>query len=125
MAGTNGASEKTAVADALKNAAEWGREARKRAEDARKEAVKSLNAIAETLRKEAREKGAGRDVLGNIDDIAKGLERMANSLKRGSLEEAARPPKPAPRRGLTTLAIIFVIGVIIGLVLAGDRDREE
>jgi F0F1-type ATP synthase membrane subunit b/b' len=118
-------------ADAVKQAAqqslnEIGREARKHADDAKKEAVKGLNTAAEALRREAHEAGANREVLESVNQVARGLEQAAAYLRKHSYEDmgadVSRAVKGSPLR---TLSIVFIIGLVVGLLLRGDSHHHD
>lgn len=121
----NGAAEQVAE-EATKTAAELGRELHHHAETAKSEMVKTLYDAAKTLRKQSREAGASEDVQERLDDVATGFEKAAGYLKRNSYSEigehAVRTAKNNP---MQTAALIFVIGVIIGLLLRGSRAGDE
>ncbi len=107
--------------DAGKNLHEFGREARHKADGAKKDMVKTLHTAAHTIRKEARDADASREVRNQADSVAKGFERAAHYLNKHSYdditEDVAEGVKANPWR---TLAIIFFIGLVIGLILRGD-----
>lgn len=108
-----------------KNVAELGRELNHQAQNAKSEMVKSLYDAAKLLRKQTREAGASQDVQERVDDMAEGFEKAATYLKRNSYsdmgEDAVRTVKTYP---LQTMAVIFVIGVFIGLLLRGGHSDE-
>jgi len=83
--------------------------------------VKTLHTAAHTIRKEARDADASREVRNQADSVAKGFERAAHYLNKHSYdditEDVAEGVKANPWR---TLAIIFFIGLVIGLILRGD-----
>ncbi len=112
--------------EASKNVAEIGRELHHHAENAKSEMVKSLYEAAKNLRKQAHEAGAGADMQKHVDDMATGFEKAAGYLKRSSYgdigEDAVHTVKRHPAQ---TLAIIFVVGVVIGLLLRGGRSEHE
>jgi ElaB/YqjD/DUF883 family membrane-anchored ribosome-binding protein len=107
--------------DAGKNLSEFGREARHKADGAKRDMVKTLHDAAHTIRKEARGGNVSRDVRDHADNVARGFERAAHYLNRHSYEDIGEDitegVKANPWR---TLAVIFVIGLIIGLILRGD-----
>ncbi len=111
--------------DAGKTINEFGREARHKAEGAKKDMVKTLHSAAHTIRKEARDANTSRDVRDHADNVAKGFERAASYLNKHSYEDISEDVtegvKANPWR---TLAIIFVIGLIVGLILRGD-DKQS
>jgi ElaB/YqjD/DUF883 family membrane-anchored ribosome-binding protein len=107
--------------DAGKSISEFGREARHKADGAKKDMVKTLHSAAHTIRKEARDAQVSSDVRDHADNVAKGFERAARYLNKHSYEDIGEDVtegvKANPWR---TLAIIFVIGLIVGLILRGD-----
>jgi len=114
------------AAEAADNLRDLGRNARSSAEDVKKQSVRLLNEAADTIRREARERGASKDVRGSADDVAKGLERAAHYLKRHSYEDMSEDvTKTVQRNPWRIMAILFVVGVIVGLVLRGDNDKVE
>jgi ElaB/YqjD/DUF883 family membrane-anchored ribosome-binding protein len=110
--------------EAGKSLHELGREARHRADDAKVDMVKTLFNAAATLRKEAREAGATRDVRDQVDNVAKGFERAGTYLKRHSYEDIGEDVvegvKTNPWR---LLAVIFVVGLVIGLIMRGNQPQ--
>lgn len=112
--------------DAGKNISEFGREARHRADSAKKDMVKTLHSAAHTIRKEARDAHVSRDVRDHADNVARGFEKAARYLNKHSYEDISdditEGVKANPWRAL---AVIFVIGLIIGLILRGDNDRPQ
>ena len=126
MTDHNGAVNKQTEAvseDVQQSLNEIGRLARKQADDAKKEAVKGLNSAAATLRREAREAHANREVQESVNQIAHGLEKTATYLNKHSYEDmgedVSRTVKGNPLR---SIAIVFVIGLIVGLLLRGGND---
>ncbi|MFN8451635.1 MAG: hypothetical protein U0521_24360 [Anaerolineae bacterium] len=112
--------------DATKTVAELGRELHHHADNVKSDMVKTLYEAAKTLRKESREAGAGEEVQERLDDVATGFEKAAGYLKRNSYsdigEDAVRTAKNNP---MQTMALIFIIGVVIGLLLRGNRSGER
>ena len=112
--------------EASKTAAELGRELNHHAETAKSEMVKTLYDAAKTLRKQSREAGASPDILERLDDVATGFEKAASYLKRNSYsdigEDAVRTARNNP---MQTMALIFIIGVIIGMLLRGGRSNGD
>lgn len=107
--------------DAADGLRDLGRSARGTADDVKKDAVKLLNNAADTIRKEARRAGASRDVRGGADDVARGLEHAAHYLKRHSFDDIGDDvTKTVAHNPWRMLGIIFVVGVIVGLILRGD-----
>ena len=111
--------------DAVKSFEELGREVHHHAENAKSDMVKTLYDTAKTLRKQARDAGAPHEVLGRVDDVATGFEKAAGYLKHNSYadigEDAVHKAKANP---IQTMAIVLVIGVIIGLLLRGGNNRS-
>ncbi|HVU14878.1 MAG TPA: hypothetical protein VHD90_26570 [Phototrophicaceae bacterium] len=112
--------------EAEKNLRDWGREAHHYAENAKSDMVKTLYDSAKNLRKEARDAGASDDALHRVDDVATGFEKAASYLKGhtyGDMGEDA--VKTVKRYPLQTMAILFVVGVVIGLLLRGDSSQRR
>ena len=112
--------------DATKSFEELGREVHHHAENAKTDMVKTLYDAAKTLRKQARETGAPHEVVERVDDVATGFEKAAGYLKRNSYgdigEDAVKTAKTYP---MQTMAIILVIGVMIGLLLRGGGSHDH
>src|SRR5215475_3094523 len=112
--------------EAEKNLRDWGREAHQHADNAKSDMVKTLYDSAKNLRKEARDAGATDDVLHRVDDVATGFEKAATYLKRHSYEDMGEDAvKTVKRYPLQTMAILFVVGVVIGLLLRGDSSQRR
>lgn len=108
------------AADSLR---EIGRGARDQADDVKKDAVRLLNDAADTIRKEARARGS-KQVKGGADDVAKSLEQAAHYLKRHSFEDMGEDVVETVKSNpWKTLGIIFVVGLIIGLIMRGGDDK--
>lgn len=112
------------IADnAGKSLEELGREVQHHAENAKSDMVKTLYEAAKTLRKQTHDAGATPDVQRRADDVATGFEKAAGYLKHNSYneigEDAVKTVKNYP---VQTLAVVLVIGVIIGLLLRGGKD---
>ena len=111
--------------DAGKSINEFRREARHKADSAKKDMVKTLHGAAHTIRKEARDAKVSREVRDHADGVAKGFERAAHYLNKHSYadisEDVTDGVKSNPWR---MLALIFVVGLIVGLLLRGD-DKQE
>lgn len=123
MGDTNGTNEKFAeaqdvaqrTADELK---EFGRELRKRAETVRLEVIKQLHNAAANIRKEANERKDEPFLRQNADKLAKGLEKTAHYLNSRDLDHLGEEASAAVRQNpMRTLAIVFVIGLIVGMIL--------
>jgi ElaB/YqjD/DUF883 family membrane-anchored ribosome-binding protein len=124
--GTVSEQAKQAADEATKRWNELGKQARKRADEAKKEAVKGLNSVADTLRKETREAGASPEVSENIDQLAQGLESAASYLRKHSYEDMGEDVKRVVRRSpFRTLTIIFIVGLVIGLLMRGSGQTHE
>ncbi len=112
--------------EAEKNLRDWGREAHHYADSAKSDMVKSLYDAAKNLRKEARDAGASGDALHRVDDVATGFEKAATYLKRHSYEDMGEDAvKTVKRYPMQTMAILFVVGVVIGLLLRGDSSPRR
>ena len=112
--------------EASKTAAELGRELHHHAENAKSDMVKTLFDAAKALRKQSHEAGASEEVQERLDDVATGFEKAASYLKTNSYsdigEDAVRTAKNNP---MQTAALVFIIGVIIGMLLRGNRSSER
>src|SRR3990170_1820017 len=86
--GSNGhvTTSEDVIDEAKLELAELGRELRDRADEVRVEVVKQLQAAAETIRKEAKERKAKGEVREAADNLAKGLEKTANYLNSRDVE---------------------------------------
>ncbi len=123
MAPHNGTDEKVqeVAQDVSKELRELGRELRGRANDVRKEAAKSLNNVATTIRKEVREAGAGDEAKQSADELAKGLEKAASFLNNKSVEDmGGDATRVVQRYPLRAVFVTFIVGLLIGIVMRGD-----
>ena len=109
-----------------KNVHDWGREAHHQAEHVKSDMVKTLYDSAKNLRKQARDAGASHEALDRVDDVAEGFEKAASYLKHHSYrdmgEDAVHTVKRYP---MQTLAVMFVIGVVVGLILRDNRSPYD
>ncbi len=113
------------VDEANKSIHELGREAHQQAEAAKTEMVKTLYDTAKNLRKQAHDAGASHEARERIDSVANGFEKAASYLKHNDYGEIGEDAvKTVQRYPLQVMAIILVIGVIIGLILRGSGDDE-
>ncbi len=100
---------------------ELGREMRERAEEVRKEVVKQLFGVAETIRDEARDNEAEGEMLDATDKIAEGLEKTANYLDSRTVdtlgEDATRVVRRNPWR---VIMMMFAIGIGLGIFFRRD-----
>lgn len=122
MSSTNGTSEHLheAADHAAEDLREVGRELRQKANELRKDIVGQLNKAASTLRQEAREKSADPSLHKSVDEAATGLEKAAVFLNNHSVEDmGAEAVKTVKRSPMRSLAVVFVVGVVIGLLLRG------
>lgn len=112
--------------EASKSAAELARELHHHAENAKSDMVRALYDAAKALRRQSREAGANEEIQERLDNVATGFEKAAGYLKRNSYsdigEDAVRTAKNNP---MQTMALIFIIGVVIGLLLRGNRSGGE
>ena len=114
------------AADAADSLRDLSRNAQSSATDVKKQAERLLNEAADPIRHEARERGASKDIRNSADDVARGLERAAHYLKRHSFDDMGEDvTKSVQRNPWRTMAILFVIGVIVGLILRGDNEKVE
>lgn len=124
MSNSNGTGEpvQDVAQDVSAELREIGRELRSRANDVRKEAVKQLNTAAETIRKEARERGADDSTLKGADDVAKGLEKAAQYLNSHSVEQFGSETARVVRRNpLRALVIAFGVGLLMGILMGSGK----
>ncbi|MDZ4766421.1 MAG: hypothetical protein SGI73_17920 [Chloroflexota bacterium] len=117
---------KDAAQTAAKAASEWGRDARKRAEDLKTDAAKQLNTAAETMRREARESQVDASAVKIVDDVAAGLEKAAVFLNTNSFESmantAAREVKQSTQDNpWRTIVIALIAGFFLGMILRGGK----
>lgn len=117
------------IQDAGKSLSELGREAQGRAKDVKKDMVKTLHTAAHTMRKEARDAGASKDVRRQVDSVAKSFDRAAHYLNKHSYEDIGEDVVSGVRSNpWRLLAVIFVIGLVIGLLMrdnGGQDDRNQ
>lgn len=124
MSATNGTAAEKAeqvAQEAQEELQELSRELRKRAEDARKEVVKQLNTVADTIRREARDAHASGEVKASADSVAKNLEKAAHYINSRSVDRLGEDAVRVVRKNsMTAIIIAFVIGLLIGLMMRGD-----
>jgi ElaB/YqjD/DUF883 family membrane-anchored ribosome-binding protein len=100
---------------------EMGREIREKADDVREEVVRQLHNAAETIRKEVREAKVDGDLVNKADGIATGLEKAANYLNSRTVDELGGEAVEIVRKNpWRNLAIIFIVGLVIGIFLRRD-----
>jgi ElaB/YqjD/DUF883 family membrane-anchored ribosome-binding protein len=128
MAGkTNGAAKAQAdteevVSEVSKQVNELGRQARKTADDAKGEAVKGLNSVAETIRREVRESDADESAIKNADKLAANLEKAANYLNTNTIDDIKDDAeKIVEENTLKIIIVALIVGILIGLILRGGR----
>ncbi len=113
------------VDEASKSLHELGREAHQQAETAKSDMVKTLYDAAKNLRKQAHDSGASHETRERIDSVADGFEKAAGYLKHNDYGEIGEDAVHTVQRyPLQIMAVILVIGVIIGLILRGSDDDE-
>jgi ElaB/YqjD/DUF883 family membrane-anchored ribosome-binding protein len=109
--------------EAAESLRDLGRGSGERAEDVRKEAAKLLYSAADSIRHEARRAKARKEVRHGADNVARNLERTAHYLKKHDIgdmsEDLTDEVKSNPWR---TLAIVFVLGLIIGMIMRGNNE---
>lgn len=122
MTDTNGAAKVEDIGKVVNdNAQEAKRQFTQRANEARKEAVKQLHKVAALIRKQAHESQANSEVVASADSVAIGLEKAANYLNSHSAEEIGEEATKTVRENpWRSLAIVFMIGVVIGIFLRRD-----
>lgn len=114
------------VDDVSKSVSELGREIHHHAESTKTDMVKALYEAAKTLRRETREAGAESNVQHRVDDVATSFEKAAGYLKRNSVSDIGEDAvKTAKRNPTQTMAILFIIGVVIGLLLRGGNSNDD
>ncbi|MFO7322739.1 MAG: hypothetical protein DIU68_013495 [Chloroflexota bacterium] len=102
------------------------RNARAGAEDVKKQAVNLLHQAADSIRREARQRGASKDMRQSADDVARGLEKAAHYLRRHSFEDMGEDVTKSVRRNPWRMMLfVFIAGVVLGLILRGDSGRVE
>ncbi len=100
---------------------DFKREAYQKAEDVRKEAVKQLNNVAETIRREVRDNKADNESVKRADEIAKRLEKTAHYLNNHSVDEMGeQATKVVTRNPWRAVIVALVIGLVMGLIMRGD-----
>ena len=122
MSKEDGAANVVDVAQAASDEVnELGRQLNQRAEDVRQEVVNQLHSAAQFIRKEARGRKIDPAIKANADRLAKGLEKGANYLNSRDVEQLGQEVTRVVRRNpIRTLAVVFIIGLVIGLRLRGD-----
>lgn len=124
MAPNNGTDAKVqdAVEDVSKEMKDLGRDLRNQADNVRKEAAKQLNTAASTIRKEVRQAGAGAEATQSADELAKNLEKAASYLNSKSVEQMGTDAtRVVQRYPLRAVFVTFIVGLLIGLMLKGDK----
>jgi ElaB/YqjD/DUF883 family membrane-anchored ribosome-binding protein len=100
---------------------ELGREARHKADSAKKDVVGKLYEAAESIRREVRDAKAGNDATESADKFAHGLEKAAHYLNRHSFDDMGEDVERAVKRNpMPMLLVVLLIGVVLGLILRGD-----
>jgi hypothetical protein len=123
--GSTGDSAERVAEAASKTLDELAREASHQADSAKTEMVKNLYDAAKNMRKQARDAGLNDDVLDRVDDVAIGFEKTASYLKNKSYEDIGQDAvKTAKTYPLQIMAILFVVGVVIGLLMRGDSNKS-
>jgi ElaB/YqjD/DUF883 family membrane-anchored ribosome-binding protein len=124
---TNGTGEQVqdVVEDVSEDLHELGRELRHRADEVRKETVKTLNSAAATIRKEAREATEDSNAHRTADELAKSLERTAHYLHTHSIDQMGNEATRVVRQNPMRVALIaFAIGLLLGVVMRGNGDHK-
>jgi hypothetical protein len=123
--GTSGDSGERLAEAASKTIDELAREASHQADGAKTEMVKNLYDAAKNMRKQARDAGLNDEVLDRVDDVAVGFEKAASYLKNNSYEDIGQDAvKTVKTYPMQIMAIVFVVGVIIGLLMRGDNNKS-
>ncbi len=104
---------------------ELGREARHKADSAKKDVVHKLYEAAEGIRREVRENKAGGDATETADKFAHGLEKAAHYLNRHSFDDMGEDVERAVKRNpLPMLGIVLLFGIVLGLLLRGNGKQS-
>jgi hypothetical protein len=123
--GTPGDQAEKIAEAAGKTLEEIGREAYHQADNAKTEMVKNLYDAAKNMRQQAREAGLNDDVLDRVDDVAGGLEKAASYLKNNSYEDMGQDAiKTVKTYPLQIMAVMVVIGIVIGLLMRGSSSNR-
>lgn len=94
------------------------REALALADDIRKEAAKKLNAAAERIRSEVREKEVDQDGIEKADEVATHLEKTANYLNDHTVEQMSEDAtKVVVENPWRAVLIALVIGLVLGMIM--------
>lgn len=110
--------------EAAQELREFGRQARGKADEAKKDVVGKLYEAAQTIRRETREAKPGKEAEQAADNVARGLEKAAHYLNRHSYDDMGDDVERAVKRNpMRALIIMLVIGVVIGLILRGGGNR--
>jgi ElaB/YqjD/DUF883 family membrane-anchored ribosome-binding protein len=105
-----------------KDLRELGREARFKADAAKKDVVGKLYEAAESIRREVREASAGKETTETADSFAHGLEKAAHYLNRHSFDDMGEDVERVVKRNpLPMLGIVLVVGIILGMLLRGGK----
>lgn len=92
---------------------------RERANKARLDVVKQLYNMAETIRKEVNEsEDIDEEAKQQADKFVTGLEKAATYLNQNTVDELGEDATDVVRRNpWKTMGIVFVVGLVIGLLL--------
>lgn len=112
--------------DAGRAMREAGRDARKGADDMKKDFVSQLNNAAKNIRKEARERGVEGDAFNHVDNMAKGMEKAAQYLHWNSYEDIGddiekKAKKVVKNNPTQLMAVVLLVGIVVGLILRGNK----
>lgn len=100
---------------------ELARQFRERAEETRKGIIGSLNDASAKLRQEAREAGLPEEAIEGIDGFLNNFERAANYLQNTDAEQVVKDVAEGAKQNIVPISIIlFIIGLVIGVILRGD-----
>ncbi len=103
--------------EASENISEFLRNIRKTGDSAKKDALKNLNETAAAMRKQAREVSDDVDLRKQVDEVAQNLERTAMRLSKEADTVSQDAIKAVKSNPLRSVAIVFVIGLVVGLLL--------
>lgn len=114
--GTDPEKIKEAAEDVRADLKELGREIYKQADAARKDVVRQLYDAADNVRKRAQD--AEGDARQSADRIARNLEYTANYLNTRTVDQAQELTEEASNNVWQSVALAFIVGLIIGLFLS-------
>ncbi|MDZ4769122.1 MAG: hypothetical protein SGJ24_08345 [Chloroflexota bacterium] len=106
-------------------AVELARELRQTADEARKGMIRTLNESALNLRQGTRDAGGSPEIVGAVDQVAKGFERAASYLDERTVDEIRQDAEQTIKQNSTLIIIVvLIVGVILGVLLRGSGDKK-